>query len=645
MIRAENIKKIYRMGAERLEVLKGVTLEISEGEFVSIMGPSGSGKSTLMHILGLLDKPTFGRLFIYGKDVSSLSDFELAQLRSKTIGFVFQQFNLLPKMTAYENVSLPQIYLGEKRKRNMATDFLKSVGLEERMNHRPNELSGGQQQRVSIARALVNNPKIIFADEPTGNLASAQSEEIMKIFRNLNRKGITVVVVTHEKDVAGCAGRIINLKDGEIVSDSGGRRQAETKHLYIKKKSRINLYEIAENFNSAAKAIVANKMRSFMTMLGIIIGVSALITMLAVGYGAQKSLEGMMSSLGTNLLIMMPQDRKLAGASLGAGEVSRLDGRDVEAIKAVVPHISRMDANVSGRAQAVYKANNIRTSITGATANYAAMRNSKPVYGRFFTNRELENMEKVAVIGQTVAENLFGEENPLGKVIKIKRRNFRVIGVLPLKGASGPSNRDDVIIVPLTTAMKSLLGRKYYQAIVIEVAEREKMPFVQEKLVELMRRRDHVQEGRPDSVMVMNLADIQEIFSGITRTLNLLLGIIASISLVVGGIGIMNIMLVSVSERTKEIGLRKAVGATRFTILVQFLIESSVISLVGGALGILLGIAAALILGKAAGWAIYISPFSIILSFCFAAGIGILFGFWPAKKASLLSPIDALRYE
>ena len=647
MIEIKGIKKVYKMGKQSLEVLRGVDLKINEGEFIAIMGASGSGKSTLMHILSLLDKPSAGKYSIYGREISKLNDFELAQLRARFIGFVFQQFNLLSRINAHENVALPQIYLGEKKQSNLARRFLKTVGLQDRMSHKPNELSGGQQQRVAIARALVNNPKIIFADEPTGNLASEQSHEIMEILKQLNADGITVVIVTHESAIAEYANRIIKVKDGLITDDilkKGVKPCAASSHkAYIKKKSFLNLYEIIENLNSAVKSIISNKTRSLLTMLGIIIGVSALISMLAVGHGARKSLEKQMSSLGTNLLIVLPGRSHRGGASTGA--VSRLDKADAKAILKEVPHITNIDLNVNGNAQVVYGSKNHQTTIMGATEKYAKMRSANPVYGRFFTADENSSLKKVAVIGQIVADELFGDENPLGKIVKIKRKNFSIIGVLPLKGSSGWQNYDDMVIIPVNTSMRIIFGKKYVNSIWIEVSDIKFMPEVEQGILDLIRKRDRIPDFKEDSIRVRNMEEIQSMLSGMTKTFSLLLGIIAGISLIVGGIGIMNIMLVSVSERTKEIGLRKAIGATRFAILTQFLIEAVLISVIGGLLGILFGAGASAILSKVSGWAVFVSPSSVILAFTFSAGIGIIFGFWPARKASLLSPIDALRYE
>jgi len=649
MIEIKGIKKVYQMGDEPLEILKGVDLSVKEGEFVAIMGPSGSGKSTLMHILGLLDRPTAGSYKLFGREISDLDDVELSYLRARILGFVFQQFNLLPRISAASNVALPQIYLGEKARPHEAAKYLEQVGLADRAGHRPNQLSGGQQQRVAIARSLVNDPKIIFADEPTGNLASAQAEEIMSIFRRLNEEqGITIVMVTHEPDIAAWADRIIKLKDGMIIEDTGRKAPLKTteaaRRLHIPKSFFLSWREVSENLASSVSSIISNKTRSLLTMLGIIIGVGALIAMLAVGTGAQRSIQKQMASLGTNLLSVMPGMFRQGGAGLGAGAVSRLTPEDAKAI-AEIENITRADSNVSGNAQVAYGAKNQRTNITGVTAVYAGMRNAQPYYGRFFSDAEGARLAKVALVGNTVVKELFGGENPVGKSIKINRKNFTVIGVLPLKGAQGPRDQDDVVIVPLQTAMKIVLGKNYIDSVWVEVSDFSLMPEVQEKIKALMRKRHNVPAHKADDVMLMNMAEMQTMLTGTIKTFSTLLGMIAGISLIVGGIGIMNIMLVSVSERTKEIGLRKAIGATSRAVLLQFLIEAVIVSVVGGVLGIIAGAASSLLLSKLSGWAVYISPFSVALAFSFSAGVGIVFGFWPAKKASLLSPIEALRYE
>ena len=662
MIELKNISKTYHIGEVDVPALRDVSLKISPGEFVAIMGPSGSGKSTLLHILGLLDRLDKGSYHLMGKDVSTLSQEELATFRNEFIGFVFQLFNLLPRLKARENVSLPLVYTSDLKNRKFSSpeDLLRTVGLGDRINHNPNELSGGEQQRVAIARALIKNPKIILADEPTGNLDSSSAQELLKVFKNLNDSGITVVMVTHEEELTRGAKRIIKFLDGKIVSDEylagkphtiSEERGEPLPDLKIHPAPRMrggvhrfDFFRLKNYFSQAMRALLSNKSRSFLSILGILVGVAAVIAMLALGTGAREDIKKRLASLGSNLLSVRPARHRMGGIRLGPGSVTRLTIEDAEEIKKI-PYVRRVNSTVSSRGQVVYGNKNWNTRIRGVTPEYPFIRASPAEEGRFFNNVEMITRSKVVLLGKTVVRELFEDENPIGEYVKINRINFRVIGILPEKGATGWRDRDDEIILPLNTAMYRVLGRKYVSYIDVEVEDEKEMEKVQEEIKKLIIRRHNIPPAREDTIEVRNMAEIQEAVSSMVKTFAWLLGSIAFISLLVGGIGIMNIMLVSVTERTREVGLRKAIGANNKDVLSQFIIEAIAICLVGGILGILFGAAISGGLAKFAGWSTKVSPGAILLAFLFSAGIGLFFGLWPARKASLLNPIDALRYE
>ena len=655
IIELQNITKTYYPGKVAVPVLKNISLTIRETEFVAIMGASGSGKSTLLYLLGLLDKPTSGNYFLAGQNTIQLSDVELAIWRNRFIGFVFQQFNLLPRMSARENVSMPLVY-SDNPQNNRDIDLLEKVGMGHRINYRPNELSGGQQQRVAIARALINQPKLILADEPTGNLDSHSAQEILQILKDLNKSGITIVMVTHEKNLAAAAERIITLQDGEIISDTRSHQQTVslpektelpevTKKVVGREKLEIfNWRKISNYFTQAFRSLLANRTRSFLSILGVLIGVACVITMLALGTGAREDVQKRLASLGSNLLIVRPGGVRVGGVALGTGVVTRLTREDIAAIEKI-PGVSKVVGHVSGRGQIVYNGKNWNTSIDGTTADYPDIRNAHPEQGRFFTETEVISRAKLCLLGKTVVRELFSDQNPIGEFIKINRIDFQVIGVLPTKGSSGWRDEDDVVVVPLNTAMYRLLGKQYVDSIDVQVASAEIMDDISSQIKKLLLRLHRLTADQTDMIDIRNMAELQQAISGTAKTFSYLLGSIALVSLLVGGVGIMNIMLVSVTERTREIGLRKSLGANNQDILFQFVIESIVICLLGGIFGIILGSGISLLLAKFANWSTKISVLSIILSFSFSVLIGLLFGIWPAKRASQLNPIEALRYE
>jgi len=652
MIELKNISKTYHIGEVDVPALRDISLKVSPGEFVAIMGPSGSGKSTLLHILGLLDRPDNGSYHLIGKDVSALSQEELATFRNEFIGFVFQMFNLLPRLKAKENVALPLVYTPDLKERKFSSpeDLLRKVGLGERTDHNPNELSGGEQQRVAIARALIKNPKIILADEPTGNLDSSSAKEVLKILKSLNDSGITIVMVTHEEELTKGAKRIIKLFDGRIVSDeylSGGFHplvRSEGESPRVLKIHHFNFFRLKNYFSQAIRSLLSNRSRSFLSILGILIGVAAVIAMLALGTGAREDVKKQLASLGSNLLTVRPEFHRAGGVALEPGSVTRLTIEDAEEIKKI-PYVQRVNPTVSGRGQVIYGNKNWNTRITGVTPEYPFMADSQAQEGRFFSDAEMITRTRVALLGKTVIQELFENENPIGESVKINRINFRVIGTLPEKGATGFRDRDDEIMIPLNTAMYRVLGKEYVDYVDIQVENEKEMGTVQEEVKKLIMRRHNIPPAKEDTIEVRNMAEIQEAVSSTVRTFAWLLGSIAFISLLVGGIGIMNIMLVSVTERTREIGLRKAIGANNQDILSQFIIEAIAICLVGGILGILFGAGTSFGLAKFAGWSTKVSIGAVLLAFLFSAGIGLFFGLWPARKASLLNPIEALRYE
>lgn len=649
-----DVHRTYQIGESTVHALRGVSLTIERGEFVAIMGASGSGKSSLLQILGLLDNPDRGEFMILGNNVNSLSEDEQAGLRNNVAGFVFQQFHLLKRMTIVDNVRLPHIYSGLKGDfRQEAIARLKLVGLDHRMDHTPNQLSGGEQQRVAIARALIRDPLIIFADEPTGNLDSKNSAEIMKILKGLHDEGKTVIMVTHENEIAAFAGRVIIMRDGLIVSDErrDGMQAVVSAAGEIVLDSPVSgkggLWKDGRFTGFMAQAfqsILANKMRSFLSVLGIFVGVASVIAMMALGEGAKAAMQEQLKSMGSNMLSIRGGSARIHGAAQGAGAVARFTFTDVDDIASLRTLVKNASGVVNGNGRIVYGNKNWSSQLTGAGFDYGTMRAVLPTVGRWFTREEIRMRSKSAIIGVTVVKELFGGSNPLGKTIKINRINFKVIGIAPAKGFSGPQDEDDVVIIPVTTAMYRVLGKEYLSGIFVEVASPALIEQAKDAIGELIRKR-HRLKGEDDSFNIRDMTEIQKMLSSTTQTMSLLLGSIAAISLLVGGIGIMNIMLVSVTERTREIGLRKAIGARKSDIMLQFLVESVGMTISGGCIGILAGIGISLILATFAGWAVKTSLLSVLLATTFSALIGIFFGLWPARKAAALKPVEALRFE
>ncbi|MEY3481924.1 MAG: hypothetical protein RIQ71_2699, partial [Verrucomicrobiota bacterium] len=625
-----------------------VSLEIQAGEFVAITGQSGSGKSTLLHIIGLLDRPTRGLFRFAGRDVSQLDDRELAALRSEKIGFVFQQFHLLRRTNALDNVNLPLVYSpfpGADR----GTGLLSKVGLADRARHRPSELSGGQQQRVAIARSLVRNPRLLLADEPTGNLDSSSGRDIMTLFRELNTEGITLILVTHEPEIAALARREIRIADGRVEYDKTKTATIAVPELpsagAVQPRQAGKLRQVRSHFRQAVRALLLNKMRTLLSATGIIIGVGAVIGMLSLGKGAQISIADQLSGMGSNRLSIRPEAQLVGGVAQQIGGVSRIKETQADEIRRKVPLVKAVAANVRGRGQVVWQNANANTEIVGTTPGYEEVYNAPAVAGRFFTADENRQRERVVLLGRTVAEEVFGGKNPVGEIIKLNKVPFRVIGVLKPRGDQGPWDADDVVIIPLQTAMHRLMGKQYLDSIDVAVRDSAMVDQAQDQILRLFETWPKPPGVQGSGFRISNFASMQEAFTSIIRSVSVLLATVAAISLVVGGIGVMNIMLVSVTERTREIGLRKALGANNGDILAQFLVEAVTLCLCGGAIGLGLGALLTLAGSWLTGWSLSIAPGSVALAVGFSVAVGLIFGIWPARKASLLNPIEALRHE
>lgn len=656
MIEIDNLSKSYSHGGGTVHALKKVTLSIASDEYVAIMGRSGSGKSTLLHILGLLDVPTSGSYKLFGQEVAHMQQDELAILRRQSLGFIFQQFHLLPRLRAIDNVAMPLLYSGRTGLAHDPAKLLQDVGLADRAAHRPSEMSGGQQQRVAIARSLVNAPLILLADEPTGNLDTASQHDILELLSDMHRQGLGVIVVTHDEEVAARTNRVIRMQDGEVVGDTRKKQNGAPKNkprpvvsppmISVAQTRRASLEFFVKLLGEGYRAVLSNKLRSALSMLGITIGVASVIAMLALGRGAQESIESQLKSLGANVLVLRPGSARVGGVAQETGSPARINYEDIAWVRERIPGVRSVAGNVTGRGQVSYSNRNWNTQIQGATTDYATIRSASPFLGRMFTQKESQQRARVALVGLTVVRELFGSENPVGKFVKINKVNFQVIGVMPEKGGTGYRDQDDVIVIPLQTAMYRLLGKQFVDSLDIESDGNANLDDLGLAIQRGMYTRHRVPVSlQEDGYQIMNLADIRSAVSATSSTMSALLAAIAAVSLLVGGIGIMNIMLVSVTERTREIGLRKAVGARSKDILLQFLIETLAVSLSGGALGLVVGVLISIAMSTLAGWSTSISSFSVILSVVFSVVVGLVFGIYPARKAAGLNPIEALRHE
>ncbi len=654
VILLRGLRKTYITDAGEVQAVKGVDLTVNAGDFVAIMGSSGSGKSTMMNILGCLDQASEGSYLLDGVDTSHLDSDELAELRNRKLGFVFQGFNLLSRTTALENVELPLIYsprrLSPEERADGAVLELERVGLGERLDHHPNELSGGQQQRVAIARSLVNQPAVLLADEPTGNLDSATSEEIMKLFKSLNESGITIIMVTHEPDVAAHARRTVVMKDGLIRSDERRLPEARVLDQPPEKSSGGSLtggiYLALNILSTSGRALLRNKLRTVLTALGIIIGVAAVIAMVAIGRGASAMVENQIRSMGDNMLLVFSGQVFRGGVYRGYGGAGTLTVEDAEAIAAEVPGVIAVSPEIRSTERLIAEGTNYSANVRGASTAFFAVRDWDLASGTPFTEEDERSMATVALVGQTVVDRMFPDSDPIGRTLRIGIVPFQVIGVLAKKGAAPwGEDQDDVVIIPYTTSMKQIVGTTLLRTINMKVASASQMAIAQEQTLLLLRERHNISDPSQDDFSVRTQDEFIKMATATTKIMTILLGSIAGVSLLVGGIGIMNIMLVSVTERTREIGIRRAVGAKGRDIRLQFIVEAIVLSTIGGAIGIGLGIGTAQLLTHYAGWPALVSGASVAIAFGVSFGVGVVFGFFPAHKAAKLNPIEALRHE
>ena len=647
LIELQGVYREYPSGEEMVAVLRKVDLTIQAGEMVAIIGASGSGKSTLMNILGCLDRPTRGRYIFDGRDTGVLDSDELARLRREHFGFIFQRYHLLSDLSAVGNVEVPAIYAGRGRsqRRQRGADLLRRLGLATRLDYKPGQLSGGQQQRVSIARALMNGGRLILADEPTGALDRRSGQEMMELLEELHGEGHTVVIVTHDPQVAAYAERVIEISDGEIISDQRSRPAPEPAAAgedesapHPRRSWRSAWDQFGEAMRMALLAMGSHRLRTFLTMLGIIIGIASVVSVVALGEGSRQRILKDISSIGTNTIEVFP------GKDFGderSGRIETLVPRDADALRQQ-PFVDSVTPKLSKSASLRYRNRSLSGSIIGVGDQYFRVRGYELETGRFFDQNSVQHQAQEAVIDYNTRQKLFaGEANPVGKVIILGTVPARVVGVTKKKQSGFGNSENLQVWVPYTTAMWRVIGQPYLGSINVRVNDQVDTGAAEQGITKLLTRR----HGRKD-FFTLNTDAIRQTIEQTTATMRLLISAIALISLAVGGIGVMNIMLVSVTERTREIGVRMAVGARRGDIMRQFLVEAVLVCLCGGVLGIVLALLVGVVFSWVGGsFSMIYSTASILAAFACATMVGVVFGYLPAKNAAQLDPVEALARE
>ncbi|VYS95582.1 MacB family efflux pump subunit [Campylobacter ureolyticus] len=638
MLKLENINKNFNLGKNQVQVLNGINLEIKKGEFVAIIGQSGSGKSTLMNIIGCLDTQSSGKYYIDDKDISKFSSDEKASLRRKKFGFVFQRYNLISNLTALENVCLPGIYEGLEDRKTKGLNLLDKLDIKEKAYSKPNQLSGGQQQRVSIARALINGGEVILADEPTGALDSKSGIMVMEILSNLHKNGHTIILVTHDKNVANYANRIIEIKDGKIINDETKKNEKFTIQDLDKNKNKSSFgYKFLEALKMAISSIFSHKLRSFLTMLGIIIGIASVICVVALGEGSQEKILSSIRAIGTNTINIYPGKNF---GDLRAGKVKSLSVDDSR-ILGMQNYLDYSTPNTSTSGVITYKNLSLNANLRGGGVNSLAVNGIEIQTGRSFEVSDIANSSSVVIIDQNTKNSFFKDEDPLGKNIFLNQKPLKIIGIAKEDENAFGGSDNLRLYAPFSTVINKITGDRHIHSITVKVKDDTNAQLAEEAIVSILTQK----HGKKD-FFTRNSDTIKKTVESTMATMRLLISSIALISLIVGGIGVMNIMLVSVSERTKEIGIRMAIGAKEGDILIQFLIEAIILCIIGGIIGLLTAYSFGYLFNSLSGnFYMKFSTMPAIIALMSSCLVGTIFGYLPAKNASKLNPIDALLQE